>query len=151
VLGDRLLLLSHLQRLDGNADLVGFAVELCDAGIHFLADREALRPLLATLAREIGTLDESDEIGADDLNVDPGLFHLRNFAGDDRPVLEVNRRFHWIASELFDTERYALFFDVNIENLRLDDVALLVLLDYLLAGPLPVEIGQVNHSVDVAI
>ena len=33
----------------------------------------------------------------------------------------------------------------------LDLVALLVLLDHLLARPLPVEIGQMDHAVDVAV
>src|SRR5262245_19205766 len=99
---------------------MSLAVELGDAGIHFLANREALRSLLAALARKIGTLYERNEIGTDNLHVDPGLFHLRDLAGDDRPLLEIARRFHRIAGKLFDAERNAFLFDVYIENLCLD-------------------------------
>src|SRR6266545_4180845 len=42
VLGDRLLLLGDLQRLDRNADLARLLVELRHAGIDLLADRETL-------------------------------------------------------------------------------------------------------------
>src|SRR5262245_47343448 len=151
VLGNCLLLLGHFQRLNGNADFVSLAVELGDAGIYFLANRESLRPLLAALACKIGTLYEGNKIGAGDLHIDPGLFHLRNLAGNDRPLLEIACRFHRIAGKLFDAERNAFLFDVYIENLRLYDVAFLVLLDYLLARALPVEIGQMDHPVYVAV
>ena len=58
---------------------------------------------------------------------------------------------HRIALELLDAERNALLLDVDVENLRLHHVALLVLLDHLLARTLPVEVGQVDHAVDVAV
>src|SRR5947209_16579678 len=50
VLGDRLLLLGDFKRLDRHLDLVRPAVELDDAPIDLLADRETLRPLLAAIA-----------------------------------------------------------------------------------------------------
>ena len=56
-----------------------------------------------------------------------------------------------IALELLDAERDALLLDVDVEHLGLDLVALLVLLDHLLAGTLPVEIGEMHHAVDVAV
>ena len=56
-----------------------------------------------------------------------------------------------IALELLDAERDALLLDVDVEHLRLDHVALLVLLDHLLARTLPVEVGEVHHAVDVAV
>ena len=56
-----------------------------------------------------------------------------------------------IAFELLDAERDALLLDIDVEHLRLDLVALLVLLDHLLARTLPVEIGEVDHAVDVAV
>ena len=58
VLGDRLLLLGDFERLDRDLHLVGAAVELGDAGVDLLADREALRPLLAAVARQLRALDE---------------------------------------------------------------------------------------------
>src|SRR5712671_1109523 len=53
VLGDRLLLLGHLEGLDGDLDLVGAAIELGDAGVDLLADREAFRALLGAVAGEV--------------------------------------------------------------------------------------------------
>src|SRR6185437_6190878 len=53
--------------------------------------------------------------------------------------------------ELLDAERDALLVDVDVENLRVDPVALLVFLDDLLTRPFPVEIRQVHHAVDVAV
>src|SRR5215469_12312347 len=72
VLGDRLLLLGHLERLDRHLHLVGAAVELDDARVDLLPDREPLRPLLAAVARQLRALDEGGEIGADELHVDAG-------------------------------------------------------------------------------
>src|ERR1700704_776318 len=62
VLGDRLLLLGDFERLDGHRHLVGAAIELGDAGVHLLADREAFGPLLGAVAREFRALDEGREI-----------------------------------------------------------------------------------------
>ena len=44
----------------------------------------------------------------------------------------------------------ALLLDIDVEHLRLNHVATVVLLDHLLAGTVPVEIRQVNHAVDIA-
>src|SRR5215467_8251766 len=63
ILGDRLLLLRDFERLDRHLHLVGAAVKLDDAGIDLLADCKALRPLLATIARKLGALDEGGEVG----------------------------------------------------------------------------------------
>ena len=56
-----------------------------------------------------------------------------------------------VGAELLDAERDALLLDVDVEHLRLDDVALLVVLHRLLAGLRPVEVGEVDHAVDVAV
>src|SRR5262244_804357 len=151
VLGDRLLLFRHFERLDRDLHLVGAAVELGDAGVDFLPDRETLRPLLAAVARQLGALDEGGEVAADDLHVDTGLLHLDHLAGHDRALLEIAGGLHGITRKLLDSERDALLLDVDVEHLGLDLVALLVLLDHLLARPLPVEVGEMHHAVDVAI
>ena len=90
--------------------------------------------------------------------VDEPHFHARrrdrgDFAGDDRVLAQVagvaglaDR----ILAELLDAERDALLLDVDVEHLRLDHVALVVLLDGLLARTVPVEVGEVDHAVDVA-
>ena len=56
-----------------------------------------------------------------------------------------------IALELFDAERNALLLDVYVEHLGVDLVALLVLVDDLLARPLPVEVGEMDHAVHIAV
>ncbi len=59
--------------------------------------------------------------------------------------------FHRVARQLLDAERDALLLDVDVEHLRLDRVAFLVFLDHLLARTFPVEVGEVDHAVDVAV
>ena len=56
-----------------------------------------------------------------------------------------------IAADLLDAERDALLLDVDVEHLRLDLVAAIVVLDRLLARTVPVEVGEVDHAVDVAV
>src|SRR5262245_19004186 len=151
VLGDRLLLFRHFERLDRDLHLVGAAVELGDAGVDLLPDRETLRPLLAAVACQLGALDEGGEVGADDLHVDARLLHLDDLGGHDRAFLDIAVGLHGVARELLDAERNALLLDVDVEHLGLDPVALLVLLDHLLARPLPVEVGEMDHAVDVTV
>src|SRR6266487_3012890 len=139
------------ERLDRHRDLAAAAIELGDAGVDLLADRETLGALLGAIAGELGTLDEGGEIRADDLHVDARFLDLGDLAGDDRALLEVAGLRERIRLELLDAERDALLLDIDVEHLRLDLVALLELLDHLLAGPLPVEVGQMHHAVDVAV
>src|ERR1043165_615573 len=151
VLGDRLLLLGNFQRLDRNADLARLLVELRHAGIDLLADRETLGALLGAVTRKIVALDEGGEIGPDDLHVDAVLLHLHHLAGDPRVALQVARLGERVVLELLHAERDALLLDIDVEHLRLHVVALLVLLDHLLARTLPVEIGEMDHAVHVAV
>src|SRR6478735_12689221 len=151
VLGDRLLLLRHFERLDRHLHLVSAAIELDDASVHLLSDGEALRPLLAAIARQFRALDEGREIATDDVHLETSFLHLGHFAGDDRALLEIAGRLHGVAIELLDAEGDALLLDIDVEHPRLHHIALLILLDHLLAGTLPVEVGQVDHAVDVAI
>src|ERR1043166_952513 len=151
VLGDRLLLFGHFERLDRHRDLAGATVELGDTRIDLLADREALRPLLRPVARQLRALDERGEIGADDFHVDAGFLHLSHLRGDDRALLQVARFRERIGLELLDAERDAFLLHVHVEHLGFDFVALLVLVDHLLARACPVEIGEMHHAVDVAV
>ncbi len=59
--------------------------------------------------------------------------------------------FHRVAGKLLDAERNALLLDIDVENGRLHHVALLVFVDDLLARTLPVEIGEMDHAVHVAV
>src|SRR5262245_22606224 len=151
VLGDGFLLLCHFECLNRDLHLVGTAVELGDARVDLLPDRETLRPLLTAVARQLGAFDERREIAADDLHVDATLFHLRHLTSDHRAFLEIAGGLHRIARKLFDAKRDTLLLDIDVEHLGFDLVALFVFLDHLLAGALPIEIGEMDHTVDVPV
>src|SRR5688572_18255461 len=151
VLRDRLLLLGDLERLDRDLHLARFLVELNDAGVDLFADREAFRALLGAVAGEFGALDEGGEVGARDLHLDAAFLHFQHFAGHDRALLDVARFGEGIAFELLDAERDALLLDIDVEHHGLDHVALLEVVDHLLARLLPVEVGEMDHAVDVAV
>src|SRR5580700_1355546 len=159
VLRDGLLLLGNFQRLDRDLHFVGAPIELDDAGVDLLADGKAVRTLLGTVTRQLRTLDEGGVLGADDLHVDAAFLHVDHLTGDDGTLLELagsagigrGSRATASAAQLLDAERDALLLDVDVEHLRLDLVALLVLLNDLFARPFPVEIGQVHHAVDVTV
>src|SRR6185437_4388763 len=141
------------QRLDRHRELVGLAVEQSDAGVELLPDLEAVGALVATIAREIAALDIGVQLGADDADLEAVFFDLRDLTRHHRTLLEFAGRagHHRIARELLDAERDALLLDIDVENLRLHHVALLVFLDHLLARTLPVEIGEMDHAVHVAV
>src|SRR6185312_11533483 len=105
---------------------------------------------------EFRALDEGGNVAADDLHVDARVLHVDDLAGDDRTFLElgaalIGRGTRAAAGKLLDTERNALFLDVDVEHLRLHHVALLVFLDHLLARTAPIEVGKMDHAVDVAV
>src|SRR6202165_4900254 len=151
VLRDGLLLFGDFQRLDRDLHLAGLLVELDHPRIDLFADGETLGALIGTLARQFGSLDEGGEVGAGDLNLDAAFLHFEHFAGHDRALLDVARLGEGVAFELLDAERDALLFDIDVEYHGLDHVALLEVVDHLLARKLPVEIGQMDHAVDVAL
>src|SRR5690606_32130748 len=136
-----------------DADLAGLAVELGDAGVDLLAGGEALGPLLGAVAGEIGAADEGGQVGADDLHVEAAVLDVGDLAGDDGALAQFASRFRGerVALELLHAERDALLVDVDVEHHRLDHVAAVELLDDLLAGTVPVQIGQMHHAVDVAV
>src|SRR5882762_4879545 len=151
VLRDGFLLFGDFQRLDRDLHLAGLLVELDHAGIDLLADGEPLGALIVAVTGKLGALDEGGEVGARDLHLDAGFLHFEHFAGHDRALLDVARLGEGIAFELLDAERDALLFDIHIEHHGLDHVALLEVVDDLLARKLPVEVGQMDHAVDVAV
>src|SRR5579864_8164051 len=151
VLGDRLLLLGDFECLDRDRHLVGAAIELGDAGVHLLADRKTLGALLGAVTGEFRALDEGGEIGADELHFEAGFLDLDDLAGHHRAFLDVAGLGEGIAFELLDAERDALLLDVHVEHLSAHLVALLELVDDLLARPFPVEVGEMDHAVDVTI
>src|SRR3954447_23367800 len=151
VLRDGFLLFGNFQRLDRDLHLAGLLVELDHAGIDLLADGKPFGALIVAVTGELGALDEGGEVGARDLHLDAGFLHFEHFAGHDRALLDVARFCEGIAFELLDAERDALLFDIDVEHHGLDHVALLEVVDDLLARKLPVEVGQMDHAVDIAV
>src|SRR5882724_9985700 len=151
VLRDGFLLFGNFQRLDRDLHLAGLLVELDHAGIDLFADGETLGALIVAIAGQFRPLDEGGEVGARDLHLDAGFLHFEHFASDDRALLDVARLREGVAFELLDAERDALLFDIDVEHHGLDHVALVEVVDHLLARKLPVEVGQMDHAVDVAL
>src|SRR5262245_38395157 len=89
IVGDRLLLPGHFERLDRNLHLAGAAIELDHAAVDLLPDGKALGALLAPVARELGPLDEGSEVGTDDLHIDAGFLDLGHLAGHHATLLDV--------------------------------------------------------------
>src|SRR3954469_6647649 len=150
VLRDGFLLLGDFQRLDRDLHLARLLVELDHPRIDLFADREAFGALIVAVAGEFGALDEGGEVGADDLHLDPAFLHLQHFAGHHGALLDVAGLGERIAFQLLDAERDAFLFDIDVEHDGFHRVALLEIVDPLLARKLPVEVGQMHHAVDVA-
>src|SRR5207302_855828 len=125
-------------------------VDRGDLGVDPLADREAVGALLAPIARQFGFADEArDAVGQHDL--DPGVGRAADRAGDDLALLQLGHAlFERVGFELFDSERDALLLDIDIEHLDLDHLALAVIVHRILAGAVPVDVGEVDHAVDIA-
>ncbi len=66
------------------------------------------------------------------------------------PPSSVARRVERVSAELLHAERNALLLLIDIEHFGANDIALLVVVDHLLAGLVPVEIGEMNHTVHIA-
>src|SRR5690606_28102173 len=151
---DGFLLFGDFQRLDRKLDLAILLREVGDAGVDDLTDRETLRTLLVTVARQIGATNErGDVLVVDQPHFNAAIVDGNDLSRHDGVLAQVSGSgsiANRIAAELLDAERDALLVDVHIQNDGLDDVALVELLDDLLARTVPVEVGEVNHAVHVA-
>jgi len=151
ILRNRHLLLGKLELLDRDRDAAGCLVDADNRGIDLVADVEALRPLLGTVSRQIGPLDEGRHIGADDLHLDAVVLNGDDLAGDRITLLVAADHIERVTLELLDAKRDALLGRVNVEHHGFNHVALLVLLDDLFARTVPVEVREVDHAVDTAV
>src|SRR5262249_45075492 len=88
---------------------------------------------------------------ADDLHVDTAFLHVKHFASHHRALLDIARLGERIAFELLDAKGDALLLDIDVEHHGPDHVALFEVVDDLFARKLPVEIGEMDHAVDVAL
>src|SRR5690606_19327552 len=118
-------------------------------GVDLLADGEPVRTLLAAIAGEFRPADDAGRIAWQG-QLEAAVMHRGNGAGDDLPLADAaDRSLERIVRELLHAEADTLLLDVDVENLDPDGGALLEVLDRLFARPLPVQIGQVNHAVDL--
>src|SRR4029077_5020936 len=133
VLRDGFLLLGDLAGLDGETDLARGLVHAGYHGVDLVALAEALRTLVAAVARQVGAADERlDAVGQ--RHLDAAVVHFGDGAGDDGALLQrtaggARHLLHRIAGELLDTEADALLLDVDVEHLGLHRLALLIVLD----------------------
>src|SRR5690606_20610545 len=154
ILRDGFLLLCDLQRFDRHGDLAGLLVEGGDARIDLLADGETLGALLVAVARKVGALDERLESALHQANLDATVLDAGNLAGHHGILAQfagsggVAGR---VALKLLDAERDALLRHVHVEHLCLDHLSLLVVLDGQFAGAVPVQVGEMDHAVHVAL
>jgi hypothetical protein len=152
ILRDRLLLLGDLARLDRQAQAPLLLVDVGDQGVHLVADREPLGPLLAPVAAEVRLADEAAQVLAD-RDLDPAVGDRRHRAGDHRALAQLLRLpgRERVLLQLLDAKADALLLDVDVEHLGAHHVALLVVLDRLLAGPAPVEVREMDHPVELLV
>ena len=120
-------------------------------GIDLVANIEAFRTLFGTFTRKIRALDEGRQIAVGKFDLDAVFLNGDDFAGDLIALLVTGHLVGRVAAELLDAERDALLLAVDVEHHGLHRVALLVVLDRLVAGLLPVEVGEVDHAVDTAV
>src|SRR5437763_203612 len=146
----RPLLLIDLARLDRQRYAPRRAVDRRDLGIDPLADREAVGALLAAVARQFGFADKARHaVGQRDL--DAAFLDRAHRRGHDVAPLDIlDARLERVGLELLDAERDPLLFDIDVEHLDPDDLALAVVVHRLLAGPAPIDIGEMHHAVDIA-
>src|SRR5690625_302797 len=150
VLGHGLLLLFDLQLLDRERDPPGLAIHRGHLGINLLARRIAVRTLFAPLAGQFGLANEPGSAVVE-LHLDAVVLNLAYGTGHHISPLDADcSGLEGVGLELLDAEADALLLDVDFEKLDLDEHARRIVLHRLLAGTLPVQIGKVNHAVDVA-
>ena len=96
VLGDRLLLLGDLERLDRDGHLVGAAVELGHPGVDLFADRKALGALVGTIAgTDLTAFIKRSELARDRSDQRPERFSVGEKV--DARIIQFDRRARKVA------------------------------------------------------
>src|SRR5213078_157513 len=117
----RPLLLIDFARLDRQGNAPGGAVDRGDLGIASLADREAVGALLAAVARQFGFADKSGH-AVGQRHLDTAFLDRADRRGHDIAFLDAgDTGFERIRLELLDAERDALFLDIHVEYLDIDE------------------------------
>src|SRR6476620_7460840 len=68
------LLFGDFQRLDRDRHFAGLGIGLGHHSIEFFADAKALRPLLGTVAGQIGATNETRKVVVNQFNIEPAVF-----------------------------------------------------------------------------
>ncbi len=150
ILLNRFTLLGDLQCLDGQGDTARCLVDIGDTSVDLVAYSKALRTLFRTIAGQVGLADEgfhSRVVAEGDF--DAAGRDFRNRTGDGVVAVDA-RAVHRVASKLLDAQGDTLFLDVDVEDFRVNHVALLEGFHGFFAGLVPGDVGQVNHAVDFA-
>src|SRR6185437_13747277 len=137
-------------RLDRQRHLARRLVDRGDLGVDLFAHGEPVGPLFGAVARQFSLSDEARH-AVTDRALDAAVDNSCHRSGDDIALLvrgEVG--FERIGLELRDAERDAVLFDVDVQDAYFDRVALVVCLDRLFSRLVPVEVGEVDHAVDLA-
>src|SRR5262245_36396490 len=146
-----LLLLGDFQCLDRHRDAAAVLVDVDDRRIDLVADVEPLGSLLGAISGQVRALDEGRHVGIGDLDLEAAVLHGQHLARHLAALFQLADAFHRVAADLFAAETDALFLRIDVEHHGFDAVAFLVVLDRLVAGAVPVQIGQVHHAVDTAV
>src|SRR5271169_6533329 len=149
-LGHRAFFLVDLARLDRQADLARGAVDRGDLRVDLFTNRETVRPLFAAIARQFGLADKAEQAVAD-RNFDPALVDPGDRPGHNLALSELGHPgFERIGCKLFDAEADALLLDIDIEHFDPHRLAFAIIVDGVLARAVPVDVGEVDHAVDIA-
>src|SRR5262249_49374671 len=140
VLRHGLFLLGDLQGLDGDRDAPAVLVDVDDRRIDLVADVETLWTLLGAIARQVRALDEGRHVAVGDFDLDAAILYGHHLAGDLAALLQFANALHGIATDLLDAQADAFLLRINVKHYRFDGVALLVVLDGLVAGTVPIQI-----------
>ena len=97
-----------------------------------------------------GFADKAGDAVADH-HLDTAIIGPRDRAGDDLALLQLGHAgFERVGRELLDAEADALLFDIDVEHLHAHRVALAIIVDRLLARSVPIDVGHMDHAVDIA-
>src|SRR5262249_24754749 len=116
----------------------------------FFADCEAVGTLLAAIARQLGFADKAGHPIADH-HIDAAVIRSRDRAGNDLPLPQLcHSGLEGVGLQLLDAEADALLLDIGVEHLYAHRIALAVIVHRILAGTAPIDVGHVDHAVDIA-
>src|SRR5690554_1572779 len=155
VIGNSFFFFGDFERLDRELDALGLAIILGDAGVNLFALAETLRTLIVAIAAEVGTADEGSHFAVGETDFDAAIVDLGDGTGDDRTLADAafgaGSVGDFAGRQLLDAQADAFLLDVNIEDLGRNHVTAVVVFQSDFARLLPIEIGEVDHAVDIAV